>query len=413
MVTFAQTHDALLAIYELHGLPRETVVDVGRELWRVGRGQSLYASWSAFASFWGIERSVASELWGSFAGNDGPDVIEALAAEAGWSPARPPVPTPLSAMRERETRGFDYVAEHVVRPPRISTGVAPLDDALDGGMVFGTYTVVGGEGGAGKSTLALTAAYFAARAGSVTSLVYSAEMSKQECYDRLLSIHTQRECERFGRSGLVWWSSARESVERNLGGEAAAAAWEMGGAEQAEFVRGYVERFGGSDPVVAAWRDFSATVGRRIVVVDDVTSPEQVAREVGEVTAAGERAFVVVDHIQALEPEGLKDASEYEVVTTSSRVLRQCAKSCRVPMLVASELRNISEKERDRPRISWLRGSGHVGYDAGAVVILTNDGEREGPIQPIVAHVVKNRRGTSNVSVPLAFNGGAQRISRR
>ena len=65
-----------------------------------------------------------------------------------------------------------------------------------------------------------------------------------------------------------------------------------------------------------------------------------------------------------------------------------------------------------------LRGSGHLGYDAGTVIILTREGEDEEVTvggrttrrRPIMAHVLKNRVGPSGTRVPLYFYGGENRF---
>lgn len=71
------------------------------------------------------------------------------------------------------------------------TGVAELDRVLAGGLVPGSVTLLGGEPGIGKSTLALQAAASAARGGRRTLLVASEESAEQ----------VQRRAERLGAIG--------------------------------------------------------------------------------------------------------------------------------------------------------------------------------------------------------------------
>ncbi len=61
---------------------------------------------------------------------------------------------------------------------RIKTGIPELDRVLGGGMLEGNVLMLGGERGAGKTTLFLQAAYGTARAGYQT-LIVGGEMSEQ------------------------------------------------------------------------------------------------------------------------------------------------------------------------------------------------------------------------------------------
>ena len=86
-----------------------------------------------------------------------------------------------------------------------------------------------------------------------------------------------------------------------------------------------------------------------------------------------------------------------------------CAKRNRIPMLVLSEIRKITANERGEPRLDWLKGTSQVGYDAGCVVLLTRDQERDqtGSVERhVVASVLKNRHGRSNEDARIVFNGG-------
>lgn len=339
---------------------RDDVLDVGREIWRV-TGGNWYEPWSTFAKACGLSGEEAMASWRDFGkAPDGPNVIEA------WGAFEREAPKDLwESVRNAE--GFDYLDAHDNPLPRCPIGIAEIDAALGGGIVAGTYMAIGGGPGAGKTALAIQSAYIAAFQGQWMPLVYSVELGAQDVWDRLLTVHSY--CNR--DLADCYWARTK----------------------------------GPDDGFREAYEDFQARFGERIAIRAEVTDVRQVVSEVTELAGAGYRVFPIVDHLHVLNPPDDR-MGEYEGVSAMSEMLRETAKRCKVPMLVLAELRNIGEKEADQPRVTWFRGSGKVGYDAGAAMILMRDGDRRGEVTPTRAHIVKNRYGTSGVSIPLSFLGG-------
>lgn len=381
-------------------IDRATIIDAGREIHRTS---GTYQHWSNFAQAHGIGGEETSRLWSAFAADhDGPDVLDRLLRESGWDAPKPPDPWDAICRKD----AVDYAAEHIIHPPVARTGIYQLDDII-GGIVAGTYTAIGGEGGAGKTAMALTIAYQAVLDGKWLPLVYSAEIGLVECWDRLLSIHTRRNRNRFGTEGLVFWANARNSADRRIGD---ARSWELWGAPQgirSKAVSDYRAAYGDRDPVLVAYEDFQRLYPNRIAIRDTQITCDAICAEVRELTRAGVRVMPIIDHIHAIEPPSGTDKGEYEGITAISGALMHLAKECRCPMIALSELRNIKDGERDAPQLSWFRGSGHVGYDAGCAIVLVADGERTRDGQPIAAHVIKNRRGTRDTA-HLVFSGAEQ-----
>lgn len=294
----------------------------------------------------------------------------------------------------------DYATEHAMQPPPVPVGVQPLDEALGGGMPVGTFTVVGGEGGAGKSALAIGATHRAAMSG-YAPVYFSLEMSHHMVVSRLLSVHTHE-------YGLpqVFWSTTRNVVRHNVADPIVT-------PEQAVW---YAANFGERDPVLRAWRHINECgLWGRILVLDRAIGVEGMCNMIRELVNQGTPVMPIIDYVQ-LAAEGEK---EYEAVTAASHALQACFKECGCPGIVVSSLRNVNQSERkEGPTISMLRGSGHLGYDAGTVIILTREGEDEEVTidgrttrrRPIMAHVLKNRVGPSGTRVPLYFYGGENRF---
>lgn len=385
---------ALLDIDQGFALSGKGLIDVGREIYR--RNGTEY-HWRDFAVARGMSADVAYRLWEEFKRSpDGPDVIERMLPE-GWEP---PAISPWDAIRNKDA--VSYVAEHVIAPPVASIGIGKVDAEI-GGITAGTYTVVGGEGGAGKTALAMNCAYAAATGDRYLPLVYSAEVSAKECYDRILAIHSRA-------AGLapVYWSLTHEQVEERMGDADSWRLWNATGYARRNAVDAYVKRFGTVDPVLVAYDDFMRRYGQRIAIRDTGISCDVICDEVRELTKLGVKVLPIIDHIHAIEPPGGTKDGEYEAVSAISGALMQLAKECRIPMLVLSELRNIGEKERDEPRLGWFRGSGRIGYDAGCAIVLMQDGERDRDGQPVLVNVIKNRRGATGARLKVTFSGAAQ-----
>lgn len=307
----------------------------------------------------------------------------------------------------RQSAGLDYEYAHITQPIPIATNT-PLDAALGGGIPVGTFTVIGGEAGTGKSALAVMAAYYAAKAGR-HPVFFSMEMPAKMVIDRMLSIHSvEMQYERYGfavPSMQVWWSKTGDVVERLMGGIGPRADMlALDDQYRYQAAMSYMSSHGDDDVVISTWRDFRDTVWPNMIVTDAYTSIEQACNWVGALASEGVRPFPIIDYIQ-LGADG--QDSEYENVTRASHLLAHTCRQWNVPMLCISSLRNVGANERnDTPRLGWFRGSGHIGYDAGTAVVLMRDGEPDGVEQRVVAHVIKNRIGEVGDTAML-FNGAA------
>lgn len=307
--------------------------------------------------------------------------------------------------------GFDYELAHITQPIPVATGVAALDKMLGGGIPVGTFTVIGGEGGAGKSALACLMAYNAAVRGRFP-VFFSMEMPAQMVVSRMLSIHTKVHEDRLAP---VFWSKTSGEVTRLMGIGERARMLSLDRSGQYQEAMRYRSQYGGSDVVLAAWSDFRDTVWRKMAVVDDVTDVYQACEWIEALCNVGIRPFPIIDYLQLGADDGSAGSTEYENVTKASHKLAHICKEHLMPMLVLSSLRNLNEKERDQtPQLSWYRGSGHVGYDAGTAIVLMRDGEPEpiitngvqrGSRQRVTAHVIKNRVGSIGNPQTLLFNG--------
>ena len=98
------------------------------------------------------------------------------------------VPVSASSVPAMPIAQVDLTQSHAV-----STGVTELDRVLGGGLVAGSATLLGGEPGIGKSTLALQVAAEVARGGRRVLYVSAEESASQvrSRADRLGAVHDE------------------------------------------------------------------------------------------------------------------------------------------------------------------------------------------------------------------------------
>jgi replicative DNA helicase len=109
--------------------------------------------------------------------------------------------------------------------------------------------------------------------------------------------------------------------------------------------------------------------------------------------------LIVVDYLQFISPDEAKMPREQQVATTAKR-LKQLAKDRRCPVVAVSSMNRKNEDGNDkRPKLSMLRESGGIEFDADVVLLLHREEyylrgdeakEKEGLAEVIIA---KQRNG--------------------
>jgi replicative DNA helicase len=289
------------------------------------------------------------------------------------------------AAREGDALAF-LATGYLEEPAPVPTCVAPLDEALGGGLRPG-LSVLGGEPGAGKSALALTIALLTAWRGC-RCLYVSLEMGRAQCWLRLASALSALP-ETRGLSPFRWadgWRYARETAR--------------GGAREAP------SRYrSGDDPAGAALLALSRLPGG-LVVCDSLAAHGLDGLDALVRDAAGAGAsLVVVDYAQLVQT--VPGASEYDRVSAVSGAIGAEAAACGLPVLLLSSLSRATG--RDGPGLHSFRGSGQLEYDANAAMLLARDGDGDARGErPVRLDVLKNRWGEvtgDGGGVPLSLDG--------
>lgn len=308
-------------------------------------------------------------------------------------------------MAHADADAQDFVEGYLLAPPPVPTGVAALDDALGGGLPSDGFTIVGGEGGAGKTALGIMLTYHAAMERRMPTYV-SVEMTRQQCMMRLVSLHSALE----PTLTPVSWGSPRIVLGQMMGRDALERMDKADEDVRYELAMRYQTEHGDVDPIMCAYRSFDR-YRYYMSVRDSVTTLSGIDRMVRELAEVGIHGPVVIDYAQLLEVDGMSE--EYDRMTRVSHVVQRLAKECRVPVMLISSLKKLTKQERDAgPTLDWFRGSGHLGYDATCAIVITR-GAREGGaagLVPVRYHIVKNRNGRADESIPLTLDAAHNRI---
>ena len=218
-------------------------------------------------------------------------------------------------------------------PQPMRSGIPALD-AMLGGFYPGDLVILAGRPGMGKSSVALSFALNAARAGHGVALA-SLEMTPASLGMRAIAEGTDR----IGRG--VPYADARRGV--------------LGEAQAETFIR---------------------TAQTMMSLPIKIIPPSM--RDLGGLYAATKRCAamfsaketpmgaLVVDYLQLIKSA---KASRYEEITEISIALKQMALQLGVPVIALSQLsRAVEQREDKRPIMSDLRESGQLEQDADAIL---------------------------------------------
>lgn len=271
-----------------------------------------------------------------------------------------------------------------------ATGFDVLDSTLGGGLRSGGLALVAGPQGLGKTTFALQVARNVARAGR-SAVYFSYEHDPEDMMERLVALE----------AGLLHGggSAGLEKIRAAFEDDQVSASIQerleplSGAVEGLDAVRAYAPR-------LLLHRSSGAT-----------TTLEAIREAVDAATrATGQPPLVVVDYLQKVKVPGPHD----EDIRTSTVVegLKDFAMDAGLPVLAVVAAVSTGPDAQKRVRISHLRGSSSLGYEADVVLILNNKydivarhhlvydmGNAERFRQWAVLSVEKNRSGRGGVDL--------------
>lgn len=247
----------------------------------------------------------------------------------------------------------------------MSTGIAGLDKALDGGLHAG-LTVLGAVSSMGKTSLMLQMADTLAAAGR-NVLFITVEMSRME---------------------LIAKSAVRGTKER--------ARPLLDGKLPEEKVRG----------LISAYRQ--KTGGRVELWEPDVPlTPAFLDEKVSAFCAQHESPVLFLDYLQLVAP-ARAGMTEKQTADAAVAMLKQLARRYDMPVMAASSLnREAYRPGSAEPGLSAFKESGSVEYSADLLLVLKyrTDADRENKTAPrhLALIILKNRFGATGESIPLDY----------
>ena len=210
----------------------------------------------------------------------------------------------------------------------VSTGFAPVDRLLSGGMLRSCVYILAARPGMGKTTLALQVADHIAETGAV--LFVSLEMSVEQLQGKRVA-------------RVAGLASNKVLLERIDNEEDYARI--VKASEKLASHKFYAN----AEPSASV-----ADIGRMAKRIKDLRC-------------------IVIDYLGLITPSD-KRVSKYEAVTNISRDLKQLATKLDIPLLVLAQLNRENTARNDkRPQASDLRDSGAIEQDADGIIMLHRD----------------------------------------
>lgn len=226
------------------------------------------------------------------------------------------------------------------------TGIKELDRITHGGPKRGELTTVAAESSGGKSIMLMQIALLNLLAGK-RALYFSLEMSAKQVLERMLS----------------------HMSERNIRAEV-----------QARY----------APAINALMANAKVMKDLPLVLEDQTTDMESIEASIREYAASGAADIAIIDYVQLVNLRAMtSNETREQHVSEITRKMKAMALQCNIAVITASQLNDDGK----------LRESRAIGHHSDHVwkVIHGDEGS--------ILHVVKNRSGERNVSVPILMQG--------
>lgn len=244
------------------------------------------------------------------------------------------------------------------KTPAVSTGIAPLDRVLNGGLRPGKVYGIAARPSVGKSSLARSIGLAVSMAG-VPTLLLSQEMPEDEVADCALAQlgDINGTTLQTGKLSDQDWGRLTEAVER------------------AATLPFYVDDEGS-------------------LTINQIRAKAKLVKGCG---------CLILDYLQ-LSASTVKNGTRNDQVGEVSRGLKTLAMSMGIPVIVLSQLNRDVEKRADKePQLSDLRDSGEIEQDLDVAVFLWTVRELDDGARRIVGCKVPKHRGGPKGRFALEF----------
>lgn len=270
---------------------------------------------------------------------------------------------PIRQLMDEYYERVDYLYRHQGEIIGIPTGFGRLDKLL-GGLQRSDLLIVAGRPGMGKTSFALTLARNAARKFNQRVAVFSLEMSSEQVLQRLISMETKIDSQRF-RLGTLTEDE-----------------WPI-----------FVESAG--------------VLAETSLFIDDTPaiSPLEMRTKARRLHAEHGLDLIIVDYLQLMRGD-TNIQNRVQEISYISGSLKALARELNVPVVALSQLsRAVEQRQEKRPVLADLRESGSIEQDADLVIFIFReemydpDTEKQNIAEIILA---KHRHGPT-ASIDLFF----------
>lgn len=238
----------------------------------------------------------------------------------------------------------------------VATGFADMDNMLSG-LHNSDLILIAARPAMGKTAFALNIATNAAVNAGVGVALFSLEMSKQQCTNRILAVQSMVDSQKLSRGEL----------------------------EEDDWTK-----------IGVAASELSDSAGIYIDDTPGITAAEIRAKCRKMKLEHENLGLIVIDYLQLISGSGRSEGRQQEV-SEISRSLKILAKEINVPVIALSQLSRAPEQRDDhRPMLQDLRESGSIEQDADIVMFIYRDDyykPEEPPTNIAEIIIAKNRSG--------------------
>lgn len=251
--------------------------------------------------------------------------------------------------REALSQNYDEVNNGNVA--FVPTGFIDLDRTLDGGLYAPDFMILAGRPGRGKTSLLLSIALNAAKAGKRIA-IFSLEMSNQQVIMRMISMET----------GIPFGAMRGRKLTS---------------AQKDQY-----------NQALECLEDYPIHLNDMPAI-----TPNQIRYKLRQLEAVhGKMDLVIVDYLQ-LQGADIDSYSREQEVSSVSRGLKAIAKEFSAPVLAAAQLnRAVENRAEKKPQLSDLRESGAIEQDSDIVAFLHTPDESCPSVVDVI--IAKHRNGS-------------------
>ena len=267
----------------------------------------------------------------------------------------------------------------------IPIGVNKADEILKGGLLIGSYVILGGSPGSGK-TIAATQALYNAMMDGLRCIYYSFEVPRNAIIARLISHHIAKT----GGKPVPYGAM----IDRRMTDEQ-------------------------RNAVNTAWLALVDKVRDNVMINDAATmTPAQLTNSAIAFAIKGGCDLVVVDQLHHMSDDDKKSDTKQRISNISRELARlpkriHEATQHRAPLVLA--LARLNRVGYAAPDMSALKESGDIESDAEMIAFLYRDTEKAtgnpSAATPIFFKVGKNRNGPTDFALPCLMMGSINRIA--